>query len=1160
MSKKVPVLSFGKALWLPFLGWTMVLAILLAWNVWHETEHTKKVVYNVARATLQKDLALRSWATAHGGVYVPVNDRTQPNPYLKDIPERDIQTPSGKQLTLMNPAYLLRQLLAEHPGLYGVREHVTSLKPLNPDNAPDTWERAALEAFEQGTREIKGVVSSDDGERSYRVMLPLKVEEGCLKCHRHQGYKVGDIRGGISTTVPMRLYEGWQNETIGLMLMSHGLIWFLGLIIIASMVGRNLERVRERNLHARLLEQSESKYRRLLNFANDAVFLIDADTSLIVEANQMATVLLGLPMERIVGLHQAQFHPMNMSIDYRKSYEGLIKSGHKIVTESVVLHQRGHTIPVEIHAGVVELKDKKRIIQATYLDISDHKRRELILTEREAHLHAILDNALDAIITIDAEGRIVEFNPAAETLFGYSTDEIVGKEMALLIVPPEFRQLHRAALERLMSKNMLRDTFKRSVEFPGLRKDGQQVDLELSIISSSREGKSYYTAFVHDITDRKQLLRSLRDTLEVAESANRAKSAFLANMSHEIRTPMNAIIGMTDLVLTTQLTPEEQRYNLEIVQQSSATLLSLINSILDISKIEAGKLTLESIAFDLREQIEGVCERLAVAAHRKGLELCYQVSDDAPKSLRGDPLRLQQIITNLVNNATKFTEEGEIVLRVQRLPSDGKSAGARLHFTVADTGIGIPPDKISAVFEHFTQVDESVTRKYGGTGLGLTISKYLVEMMGGDIWIESTLGQGSTFHLTIPFDINQEQADTERQPSPPLAGVRVLIGDGNSTSREIQQDVVVAFGAMVSVANDGASLLASLQRAQETQRPYDLLLLDQRLLHESPPDPEVMRAHPGWHGRAVVMLPTQAGLNSLAHLSWLRDALPIKKPPQRSKLLQVLGVALGREYVDPNAKARESFKIRRSPLSLHILLVEDQVTNQLLADTILKRAGHLVTIANHGQEALSLMKEVSFDVVLMDLHMPIMGGIEAAERIRQATAGQICHPQVPIIAITAKASAGDERACLDAGMNGFISKPYRAAELIEALEPFIKKRAVAADQQPSAAKVTILKPVASDPETLARDVEIFIAATPQRLQNLARYLKNKDVIQAEKESKGLRTAAENIGAIRVVTGAMRFRGSMETLDWAEADKLLQTLEEECQKVFQALRDQRGGLS
>ncbi len=628
--------------------WTLIITASLTWNITNEQKQTRELAIKEARANFDKDQAFRLWAAKHGGVYVPPNKRTPPNPYLSHIPDRDVVTTGGKHLTLMNPAYVIRQLMDEYTELYGIKGHITSLKVLNPDNAPDEWEINVLKSFENGEKEVFEFTNINS-EPHVRLMRPMPTKEACLKCHSFQGYKVGDIRGGVGVSLPMKAYLSAEYNVIINMSATHFIIWLMGFGAICIMSRRSNERFKER-------EKSNAK---------------------------------------------------------------------------------------------------------------------LKMAKKEA------------------------------------------------------------------------------------------------------------------------------------EIANLAKSNFLTNMSHEIRTPMNGVIGMAELLQDTKLTDVQKEY-LDMLKISSDNLMLIINDILDFSKIEAGKLDFERIDFNLSNTINDILKTLAVNANKKGVELACTISSETPKILLGDPGKLRQILINLVSNAIKFTHKGEVVINVD---IDSRTEyEASMHFAVRDSGIGIPKDKREKIFEAFTQADNSVTRTFGGTGLGLPISSHLVENMNGKIWVESEENIGSTFHFTASFGIIPESFNKESQ-------AEITAAEYNSASEMSSKD--------------------------------------------------------------------------------------------RSKI--------------------------------NILLAEDNLINQKLALRILEKMGYTVEVANNGKEAIEGLKKQHFDIVLMDVQMPDMDGIEAAQAIRDSNDSSI-DPSIPIIAVTAHAFEEDRKKFLEAGMNSCITKPYNSDDLYKEIEKFIVRK------------------------------------------------------------------------------------------------------------------------
>ena len=537
------------------------------------------------------------------------------------------------------------------------------------------------------------------------------------------------------------------------------------------------------------------------------------------------------------------------------------------------------------------------------------------------------------------------------------------------------------------------------------------------------------------IEDLQRTQVALAEAKEVAEKANRAKSLFLANMSHDIRTPMNGIIGMTDLCLETHL-DEEQREYLNMVRMSADSLLSLLNDILDFSKIEGNMLELENIDFNLRDHLEDILKTLALLAHKKGLELACRIENDVPIALVGDPGRLRQVIVNLIGNAVKFTEKGEILLEVRKI---GETEDAvTLHFSLQDTGIGIPPDKQKTIFEAFSQADESTTRKYGGTGLGLSISGKLVALMGGEIGVDSESGKGSTFHFDATFPIQAEHHDDKSGELRDLLGLRVLLAGTHSTNQLILEETLSKWGMKPTVA-DGAHALMMLTNARESEKPFSLVLLESGSVEMDGFDlAKELKQHAELNIPTIMML-SSVGMRGdakrcreLGISGYLTR--PVKQSELKSAILAVLNLS---EHKQTEKELVTKHSIREENTKLKILLAEDNVVNQKLAVKVLGKRGYGVTVAANGKEAVNLFTENHFDVILMDVQMPEMDGLEATGRIRHWEEGLGTH--VPIIAMTAHAMKGDREKCLAAGMDAYVSKPIRPQQLMEAIDATLKQ-------------------------------------------------------------------------------------------------------------------------
>ena len=671
-------------------------------------------------------------------------------------------------------------------------------------------------------------------------------------------------------------------------------------------------------------------------------------------------------------------------------------------------------------------------------------------------LGVIVDSSDDAIIGKTVDLIITSWNKGAERLYGYSADEMIGKNVAS-IVPEECRDELIQLMRKLVEGQRLEPQ-----ETTRICKDGRRIDVSVAYSPiHDGSGKIFgISAIAHDVTERNKHNEELKQAKIDAEMANVAKSEFLANMSHEIRTPLNGIIGLTGLALDTELTTEQQEY-LHGVQLSSESLLTVINAILDFSKVEAGKMELEQIDFDLRETLGNALRTLAVRAHAKQLELLYEVRWDVPDALNGDPSRLWQVLINLVSNALKFTEQGEISVLVEladELPADALAATAVengsdasgghkltnlaqpddfvwLRFTVSDTGIGIPADRHEKMFQPFTQVDSSMTRKYGGSGLGLAISEHLVRLMGGRIWFESEVGSGSQFHFTGRF-ARQTALAPEESTRPPaeVNGKRVLVVDDNSTNRRIQTDLLTQWGIFVVQAESGRAALETLRASVESHQPFDLILLD--VVMPEMDGFEVLtliHAMPEIDRPTILMLSSADQLGQMAQFQNLGAAGYLIKPIPPAEMLRAIVVALGIKTPQTEMRAmvarNKPVELRGRPL--RILVAEDNAINQLLAKRTLEKAGHSVVVANNGVEAVAAVNRETFDLVLMDVQMPLMDGFQATARIRDQEHDHA--RRLPIVALTAHALKGDQQRCLAGGMDGYVSKPIRNSELFSAI-------------------------------------------------------------------------------------------------------------------------------
>jgi PAS domain S-box-containing protein len=650
-------------------------------------------------------------------------------------------------------------------------------------------------------------------------------------------------------------------------------------------------------------------------------------------------------------------------------------------------------------------------------------------------LRAVIDTLPDLIYFKDTQSRFLLANPAQKKFIsGDPEKDVAGLTDAAFFPEENAAAFFKDEQEIIRTGVPVVSQAERMHDFEG----NEVWILTTKVPWHAKDGSVQGIIGIgRNVTGQKQVEAELIQSRAAAEAANRAKSEFLANMSHEIRTPLNGVIGMTELALDTELTLEQREY-LETVKLSAGTLLTVINDILDFSKIEAGKIDIEAIAFDVRECVETTLKTLALRADEKGIELLCDMGEDVPSTVRGDSVRLGQMLVNLVGNAIKFTSEGQVAVRVEVEPSDGENAV--LHFVVADTGIGIPKEKQQAIFESFTQADTSTTRKFGGTGLGLTITSRLAAMMGGRIWVESEPGKGSEFHFTLRVGVGTEQIQQPESDLPYnlLPGTRVLVVDDNETNRRILHRMLTRWEMRPTSVEGGADALRELASACEHGDPYRLVLTD---MHMPGMDGfglvEQIRAQSEFAAATVMMLSSGARRGEMARFRELGLFAYLVKPIRQSDLRDAIARSLDRRDPHNALKTIPPALERRAPRStaaLHVLLAEDNTVNQRLASRLLEKRGHRVTVANNGQEALTLLDRATYDLVLMDVQMPLVDGLEATKLIRDRERGTGAHQ--PIVALTAHAVKGDEERCREAGMDGYLAKPIRPQELDAVLDAF----------------------------------------------------------------------------------------------------------------------------
>jgi PAS domain S-box-containing protein len=885
------------------------------------------------------------------------------------------------------------------------------------------------------------------------------------------------------------------------------------------------------------LHRQKQYFESLLEVSPTAIITVDLEDN-VTSWNPAAEKLFGYVADEALGRNVDQL--VAASEELRADAADVNRQGSQGEIEVVTRRTRKDGSLVDVHLLVAPIVLDGELLgrYGIYHDISE-------LQRQKRYFQSLLENSPTAIAVTDIDEHVTAWNPAAERLFGYSREEALGQKIDDLVAFHEEVRDEGAAMNRRVRSGEEAQRVTRRT-----RKDGSLVDVEVRVapvrVTGEVEG---FCAIYHDIGE---LVKARRE----AEEATQAKSAFLATMSHEIRTPMNAVIGMAELLLDTRLTPEQRSFA-DVIRTSGDSLLAIINDILDFSKIEAGRLDLEHRPFSLSECVESALEIVAASASRKGLDLASLVDPEAPGGLVGDMTRLRQILVNLLTNAVKFTESGEVVLSIDSKPAsgDGGADGLyTLHFAVRDTGIGIPSDRMDRLFHSFSQVDASTTRRYGGTGLGLAISKRLSEMMGGTMWAESRPGDGSTFHFTVTMEAAPIAAPTEPRPAE-LVGKRLLVVDDNAANREVVRRQASSWGLVARETGSPGEALEWVRRGD----PFDVAILDLQM-----PDVDgltlarELRALRDAASLPLVLL-TSLGRRREDFEAGVEFAAYLTKPIKSSQLYEALAGIFGRPVHDdePSAGRADAAPAAGEPAPLRILLAEDNEVNTKLALLLLERLGYRADVVGNGREALEALRRDRYDVVLMDVEMPEMDGLEASRRI---------HAELPndtrprIIAMTANAMQGDRETCLAAGMDDYLSKPIRREELAAALT-----RSAALGASPpqtedalDPAALEALEAATDDPAFVAELVETFRRDAPNLVEAMWSSSRGGDAETLRRAAHTLKSNARTFGAASLAELCEELEATAGAGVGENATELVHRIETEFARVDAALA--RSGVS
>ncbi len=872
-----------------------------------------------------------------------------------------------------------------------------------------------ITSWNQGAERIYGYTASEVLGRHVSLLTPPENADDLKKI-------LGRIRAGerVEHLEAVRLRK--DGQLIDVSLTISPIKDIQGHIIGVSTIARDITKQKQADAELRKLSRAVQE--------SPATVVITDTQGNIEYVNPKFTQVTGYSLEEAIGQNPRILKSGETTPEEYKVLWDTITSGRE--WRGVFHNKKKNGEFYWESASISPIKDPNGVITnfiAVKEDITAIKEAQ----DELAKLSLVASKTDNAVIITDQKGLVEWVNDGFTRMTDFTLAEVLGKKPGPILQGP---MTDPETVKRISALLKKQEPF--TEEILNYHKDGRPywVSLDITPILNSKGEVVRFISIQRDITQWKKAGEALRQAKEAADAANRAKSDFLASMSHEIRTPMNAVLGMADLLGETPLTQEQHQY-VEVLRSGGETILNLINDILDLAKVEAGQVTLERIDFDLPDIVEKVCEVMAFKAHQKELELACRILPEVPTRLVGDPVRVRQILTNLVGNAIKFTEAGEVLIEIKiasqdQCPED-LAIPCHLTFSIQDTGIGISPEKLEVIFEKFTQADSSTTRKYGGTGLGLAISRQLVALMGGELQVQSHVGQGSTFWFTIPFTRQIEPQDETAVPAADLQDLRVLVVDDNATNRLILREIMTNWGARVVEAENGIQGLAALKQAQDAGQPFQLVLLDGRMPElDGFGMAEAIHLDAGFSGPAVMMLTSDARSGDLARAQRLGIAGYLVKPVKRHDLREAIDHALHRTQMAAALPPPPPSITPEDQRPLRILLADDSADNRLLIQAYLKKYPFQLDIAENGEEALAKFQANSYDLVLMDIQMPVMDGYTATRRLREWE-GQQQVPPTPVIALTAYALKEEIQKSLDAGCTLHLTKPIKKNVLLEAI-------------------------------------------------------------------------------------------------------------------------------